>query len=150
MAIKRQSIVDAVETRFKGIKIASGYHTDVGNNVFVYRDADIEAQELPALNIRDYRTKRIDEVTDATSYDNWDLYFEIELVCAAGSLTITQVRQIIADVTKAIGVDQTWGALALFTWLQGDEIFMRQEDKKVGGAIINFYVRYRNTKFQES
>jgi len=151
MAIKRQSIVDAIKTKYQTIKIANTYHTNVGNNVFVWRPGIIQAQDLPALNIRDYKEVKADEVTGGpASFDNWNLYFEVELVCTSGSLTHEEVRKIIADVYKATGDDIKWGGLATATFLEDDSILMDQKERTIGGAILNFYVLYRTNKFQES
>jgi hypothetical protein len=151
MSIRRDDIVNAISTKFKTISASNGYHSNAGANVFIWRPGVIQEGELPALNIRDYKNVRAGELTGGPmSVDDWNLYVETEVVCTGGTTTHQSVRQIIADIYKAIGADTTWGGLAISTFLEDDAILMDQKDKTIGGSIVNFFVMYRNTKFQES
>src|SRR6266478_147352 len=104
MSIRRQDIIDAIKSRLQTISTTNGYHTNLGANVFVYRDAPIEPYELPALVVKDYKCTKVDELTDVNlSFENWNVFIEVEFVFATSGNSITDVRKGIADVYKAIG-----------------------------------------------
>jgi len=109
----RQQIVDAIVTRFKDISTAGGYQTDLGTRVFLGRTTEPVESECPALNIWD---------TDEDNARRLNRIHEHRLkiqafVYQAGSTVAggAYVRKAVADIFKAIGVDVTWGGLALDT-----------------------------------
>ena len=152
MSIRRQDILGAIKTRMNGISVAGGYHTAAGVNVFIWRTANLDQTILPALVIRDTgQAKDQEGESSPYSFDTWRMKVEIEVVCESGSTTDVLLRQIIADVYKAIGVDDTWGGNAITSFLSDDEMVLQdQQAKIVGGATIKFEVLYRTRKYQEN
>lgn len=119
MPLKRDLIMQAVMTRFAGIRTASGYYSNLGSNVYEWRPkvmleggisyVPTEQDELPALHVRDPD----DQVTVADLSGNEDHELTLELEIAhEGGATAQEMRREIQDVRKAIKIDRTWGGLA--------------------------------------
>jgi len=145
----RQKIVDAVVTRFKTILVAGGYETNLGQKVFVWRDTREDADpfgdtELPALNIRDTKCETQYSAI-ATQRHQHRLTVEVELWTITATVH-TQVRKLIADIHKAIGVDRRWEVagmkLADNTEPFQDEMGTEHKGKLKGGALFKFIVVY--------
>lgn len=104
---RRQDIIDAVDTRLKGILTTGGYETSLGSHVSEWRDTDrnpLEATELPGIVYRDAVSGRS---VGAGIYDN---VLRIEFEIHADS--IATIRKALADVERAVFVDESWGGLA--------------------------------------
>jgi hypothetical protein len=148
----RQKIVDLVLTRFKGILVSGGYETNLGQQVFGWRDTankPFAETELPAINIRDVR----DTIQPQTA-QIWHHQLEVQadIIAASGVTTAQDIRKMLADVYKAIGVDRFWtdgGGIkrAFNTEPKTDESALEQENKIIGGARINFVIHYRTKSF---
>lgn len=145
----RQRIVDAVKARFQGITAANGYDTNLGQNVFVWRDtskgaASFAENELPALNLRDSDNQL--EYLSPDRFTN-ELDIEAEVVALAAANVDAEVRKMIRDIYTAIGVDRKWtvtGApLAVDTLPGSDSMGVDHAGTKTGGAVVKFKIRYR-------
>jgi hypothetical protein len=155
----RQDIIDKIETKFKTILVVNGYHTNLGNNVFVWRPGILQADELPAIVVRDVWDV-IDSEGEFGPKNVFTHMMQVESeVVAGGASSDKTVRQMIADVHKAIGVDDTWDGKAVTTILNNgisesgtpaDEMNVQQEGNIIAGAKIRFRVLYRTTKWGES
>jgi hypothetical protein len=141
----RQQIIDAVDTRFKAIKTSAGYKTNIGNHVYDWLDRDLADNELDALIYRD-KTNDI-ESASFSDYDN-KLTLEIEVKTKSGGTTAKQVRQMIEDVYRAIGTDETWSGLSINTEPRSDAMDLGQADKIVGSGTIIVEIMYQTTKWQ--
>jgi hypothetical protein len=152
MSIRRQDILSAIKTRMQNISVANGYHSAMGVNVFVWRTSSLDPNVLPALIIRDMSQAKDQEGENAPySFDTWRMQIEIEIVGQSGGTTDVSIRQMIADVYKAIGVDDTFGGVAITSFLLDDGIILNdQQSKVVGGATIHFEILYRTSKYQEN
>lgn len=152
MSIKRQDIVNAVKARLQTISVANGYHTAVGSHVYLWRTSVIESANLPALIVRDVANAVQQEgVNTPLSIHTHSLFFEVDAIASQSTTTDTSIRQIVADVYKAIGVDDTFGGLTLACYLESDEIVLEdQKDKTIGSVMIKFSALYRTSKYQES
>lgn len=150
MSIKRQGIVDAIEARLKTINVAGGYHTELGQNVFVWRRAPLAEAELPAAIVYDRETSLRDVAQKgATPLAIYEMEVEIHVV-AGGDAVPSAIRQLAADVYKAIGTDDTFGGLALFTTPSGDTMYLEHQGEVVADAAIRFAVRYRTDLYKET
>lgn len=138
---KRQLIINAVDTRFKTILVSGGYETDLGQNVFEWRTAALPVANLPGIVLRDPECSVSSDV--AIGQHEYELKVEAEINVAEGSSTPGEIRKMIADVIKAIGVDITWGGLAQRTEPIEDTINMDQKEKIIGGALVSFLIIYR-------
>jgi hypothetical protein len=142
---KRQQIVNAVDARFKAIKIANGYNTDLGNKVYRWKSTDIDRIETMALIYRDLKAPVLDAPHNKSDHN---LLFEADIIAKAGTLTDDEVRKMLDDVNKAIGVDWTWGGLAIRTAIIENAISdIEQADKIVGVGKIIFEILYRTNLF---
>ncbi|MHC1697778.1 MAG: hypothetical protein AB9919_06920 [Geobacteraceae bacterium] len=138
---KRQSIVNAIETRMKTILTTNGYATNAGQHVFVWRTTDIPETEMPSICIYD---------SDCPiDYENTPVGLQghrltVDLVGdAKGASAQVEVRKINADLLKAIGTDPTWGGLAIDTDLISHGINIEQGDKKIGAGVVRVEIPYR-------
>lgn len=152
MSIKRQDIVTALKTRLQTISVANGYHTAAGSHVYTWRTSTLESGNLPALVIRDVaNVVQLEGVNTPLSIHTHSLQFEVDALVSQTTTTDVGIRQVIADVYKAIGVDDTFGGLTLACYLESDEVLLEdQKDKTIGGVTIKFSALYRTQKYQES
>lgn len=140
----RQDIIDALDTRLKAIKVSGGYKTNAGLHVFDWLDRDLADSELDAIVYRD-RTSNL-QMESFSAVVNM-VRLEIEAKTKQASGTARRLREIIEDIYKAIGTDETFGGLAHETLPAGEEIDIQQQDKIMGSAIINIEIAYITQKW---
>jgi len=134
----RQQIIDAVETRLKTIKVANGYETDIGLNVNVWHVTDLQEPELPAIDIRD--TSESIEVRGGNHICT--LTIEIEAKVSGASSGVS-MRDILADIIKAVGTDPSFSGLVQETKpLQNDSFGFGKQDKTIASILMTFEMRY--------
>lgn len=139
---KRQIILNAIDTALKTIKIANGYETDLGNNIFEWREEPLQESELPAAIWRD-----TDEPVEFTiGAHEHKLTVEIELY-AVGPTSPTILRKLIADVVKLVGANLTWSGNAEDTKPQTEDIKTEKESRRIAGALVKFEVIYTTNRF---
>lgn len=148
----RQKIVDAVEARLETILTSGGYETDIGQNVFVWRDTDrvpFKSDELPALVIFDKQCEHTEE-GEVLSRHRFRLTMIVD-VFADSSTGDTFVRKAISDLHKAIGVDQQWTVsgtkLALITRPVMDQIDIEQKEEIISAARFAFMIEFRTNRW---
>jgi len=141
---RRQLLVDAVRTRFATILVSGGYETNIGAKLFEWRVTELETADLPALNFRDTRNVTEQKLSHIHQHA---LEFEADVLTAGVSETPKQIRKMIADVVKCIGVDRTWGGIAYDTDPKEDVLGMDQAGLIAGGARIKFVIKYRTRSF---
>ena len=135
----RQQIMSALEARLKTIKKASGYKTNLGWNIAHWRVPPWAEADLPACTLRDTSAENIPLALK--TFKNI-ISVELEIACTSGSTTITDAYDLIEDVYRAIGTDQTFGGLALSAWLPSSEIVVEQEDRIIAGVRITMTIEY--------
>jgi hypothetical protein len=137
---QRQQIVAALLTRLQGILTTSGYETNAGQHVFEWPDVELsEEDEMPAVVVRD-TDGPVERATN--SKDLHTMVVGIECL-AKGSTAPAEVRKVMGDVVKAVGVDLWFGGLAHDTNLVGTSIRqMSQEDRRLGGGEIVLQIEY--------
>lgn len=140
----RQDIIDAIDTLMKTIKTTAGYKTNGGNNVFDWLDRDLADSELDAIIYRDRNNQIAQETFDKVT-NNLDL--EIEVKTKNTTDTAKRVRELIEDVYKAIGTDETFGGLALETIPVSEEMDVRQSDEITGSARLVIRITYQSNKW---
>ena len=141
MTSKRQQIVTAIDTRLKLITITNGYETNAGNNVYEFWDIALEDDELPAIIWRDGA-----EDSDLLVNTTQDRTLTVELILQTlGATAPAILRKLIADVEKAILVDNTWGGLVIFTSVMNviDTFDVEHKDRRIGACRTRFTVLYR-------
>lgn len=137
----RQQIMTAIDTRLKTILVSGGYETNAGNNIYEFWDIALEEDELPAIIWRDGA-----EDTELLVSTTQDRRLTVELIMqAVGTTAPTTLRKMIADVEKAMLVDNTWGSLAIFTSpLDITDVFeVDHKERRIGACRAKFTVLYR-------
>ena len=139
----RQQIIDAIETQLGTILTTNGYETNLGSNIFVWKPEPFAATEVPGADIQDQ-----EETIDlAVWLHEHSLTLAVKVV-GSGTTVTADLRKYIADVTKAVGVDLTWGSLAQDTAFSGtDLIEVEVNDKVRMGVQMNFTVQYNTAPF---
>jgi hypothetical protein len=149
---KRQDIIDAVKTRLGTIKVTGGYYSNLGNNIYEWRDTDsspIPVGNLPAINLKD---SDVDIYTEVIGKWNHYMTLGFEIYCTHLTDVATEIRKLIADVLKAIGTDPKWGGLADYTdfeTTQGQKhlnIRIETNEKNVARATFRLVTLY-NTNY---
>ena len=138
---KRQQIMTAIDTRLKLITVTNGYETNAGNNVYEFWDVALEDDELPAIIWRDGA-----EDSDLLVNTTQDRTLTVELILQTlGATAPAILRKLIADVEKAILVDNTWGGLVIFTSVMNviDTFDVEHKDRRIGACRTRFTVLYR-------
>jgi len=137
---KRQEIMDLVDAKFKTISIAKGFSSDLGNNVFEFRDSPIADEELPALSYGDISDDINDEETG-----NHNLNLDVE-ISATGSTSPAAMREMIQDVLTAFApkkADSALRALIIGAAYLGSDMFIEHEKKKYMKSRITFEISYQ-------
>ena len=142
----RQQIMGLIGTRLEGILIADGYETDIGSRVYEWRQESIPEALIPCLVYRDDPEESFADETVPRGRHRHRLMVSVDVV-ALGSLVISTVRKMIADVIKAVGADTTWGGVALNTEPPMDEIYIEQKERKIGGATVKFVILYETGRW---
>jgi hypothetical protein len=141
---KRQQIVEAVDAGLKTIRKANNYKSDLGLNVYEWRDEPVPDDRLPACTWRD-----TDEVVSDTSsflYHAHELVVSIELLAGTEDAP-AQLRILIADVVTMIGANLTWDGLAADTRPETESIRTEREGKRIAGAVVTFRIYYETDRF---
>lgn len=146
----RELIIQAIVDRFETILTAAGYYTDLGEHVVEWKTTKWQTQDLPGVAVKDLSDIPLSEQTRGShNYLIRQLTVLIELA-TSGTTSVQAIRQMIADIYRAISQDETWVGLAIQTIDMGNEVAVEQEEFKVVGANIQVQVIYRTEKFQEA
>lgn len=138
----RQRIIDAVRARLATIRTANGYKTDIGRNVREWQTTPLPVDELPAVCFRD-PDNGIAEWTMRERDNRVALMIE----AAGKDVAPATVRAYAEDLYRAIGIDETWGGLALVTEPLGDTIDLRTEGEDIGRATVRISIEYQTEKW---
>jgi hypothetical protein len=144
---KRQLICTAFDTGLKTILVANGYNTNLGAKVFEWRPVPLELTDLPGVIWRDISEDDSAATTGTIGYHNHDLKVELKVITASGSTTPAEIRKLLADVQQMIGVNPTWGGLALRTNPVSNETAVEQAEKIIGGITIIVVIQYQTKKW---
>jgi len=129
----RQSIIDAMEIRFgelAGIKTVEVWHL-----------GDWAENELPAIDIRD----TTDEMPIEGIRGRRDHQLAVELtVKLIRSTSAADAREMIADIIKAIGIDETYGIQNTKTFIADADLVADAANQKIASARVALIVKYRS------
>jgi hypothetical protein len=151
MSVLRQDIISALAIQLGKIKVADGYHTDCGLNVFLWKSAAVEKTDLPCIILQDEKNDFLIEGVHvvANAFTQW-LSVSLVIVLSQGGTTDTMMRQAFADVYRAIGTDDTYGGIALQTRLISDEIQIQQEARTIAAGVVKIEIMWRTGKYKET
>ncbi len=146
MSIRHQDIIDRTKTRLQGIKKTAGYYTDAGSYVEEWRDVPLTDLTMH-LNVKD-GPETIDSVGAAGPLGVWNRTLHVRVICecakpADGTDAFDLLGKLVADVVKAVGVDQTWGGIALYTEIDQGKPEMQQTERKIAAQTITLAIYYR-------
>lgn len=144
MADKRENIVNALVTRLKTISTAS-YETNAGENVFLWRESPLEADEVPGIFVYDTDDVSVDFSLAPSHSRAEEHQLTVELGLVATSTD--EYRKIVRDVRKCIGVDETFGGLAMRTTPVRSSVAVDDQGVKILGIEMIIRVDYRTTKW---
>jgi hypothetical protein len=136
-AVRRDRIVAAIVDRLKGIRDSSGYQTDTGRNIFLWRTTPLgPARCTPAPRRVTY------EYSDVVR----DYEMTVEVVGIGSSGNPDNLGAVGDDIYKAIlEGDRTFGGLVNDVVPDSDEKVYDQQAQRIGGMLIRFKVRSRNS-----
>lgn len=135
----RQQLVTAVEAALAGIRKTNGYATNAGATLQPWRTRMLgKDEDRPALTVRDPA-----DVIARTTYglDSHGLTLEVE-GATDGDATAADLRELAADLLKALGADPTWGGLAEDTALTGVRLDVVQDGIPTGMVTVTAVVQY--------
>lgn len=163
----RQTIAEAVATRFAAISAAEGYtNTLSADKVWPWRQGEIEDKDVPGIAFADTNENlepfSVGLGASAAGKYEATLSFECQgFVKGSGaSKTPPQIaelaRQLLADMIKAIGdtsngrTGQSWGVANAWTNLKDTAIQVDPGNRFTGSCLLKFEVRYLFNRFDYS
>ena len=140
---QRQQIMAALGARLATIRTANGYRTNIGASVLEDPVDEQEPGDLPVVMYRDTDAATVAEM----SRHHHTISIEIG-VTMAGATPLPEIRKVCDDVAKAIGVDPSFGALAITAAppSSGWDVYGDGADL-VTGIIFKFTIEYRTTEW---
>ncbi len=139
----RQLIINELDARLKAITTVNGYQTNAGNNVFAWREEDLQSHELPGIVYLDRIAGRREG--GPIGMFRWAIAVDIYCYASIGRDTPMDVRRLVADVLRAVGAADAgrWNGQAQTTELSdGSEMSIEHRGKTAGEAIININIIY--------
>lgn len=136
MSSTRQQIVDALEARLKTI-------TSIGGKVFVWRKSPVTVAETPCLLVADLTAECSDD-GDTIGSRLHTLTVEI-LAVTSSKTSASQARNLLTDIFSAIGSDNSFGGLALYSDPVAHEINTETDGDITAAVKVAMQVAYRTS-----
>lgn len=137
---RRETLIQNIITQLETISVANGYETNIGANVFEWRETPLQESELNCITVRD--TNNSTEI--AIQKHEHTLNLDVEIF--AKNSTPQLMRKAIADVVKCIGVEAK--KATPFTVAQSvkpvsDEVIENDQEKvSFSGILLKFEIEY--------
>jgi len=141
MSTTRQSIVDLIDTNFKTITVVNGFSSNLGNNVFQFRDPPLADEELPALSYGD-----VSDIIGEEDEGEHNLEISVEIT-ASGTTSPSAMRDMIQDVLTAYKLCEESSLIAEINYFDS-ELFPEMAKKKYMKARIRFGIKYFTEIFE--
>lgn len=143
---QKQQIFDSINARLETILRANGYNSDVGAHVFPWKLTPVDDQnQLPAIRFRDVTALRTSHIGKATIHR---AQYELEALARSDS-TADEIRDILRDVVRALGVDVTLGGLAADIELSEDNFMIDVASRVIASGQMTATVTYRAGEYDE-
>ncbi|MCP9495886.1 MAG: hypothetical protein MSG64_15665 [Pyrinomonadaceae bacterium MAG19_C2-C3] len=148
---KRQQIIDKVLARMQGIATTAEYapgknfETNLGAHVTEWNEEQVERANLPALDVRDFLNSPVQESRSSDGHEHV-LTIQFAVIAAAKEQT-SFVRACIADIYRAIGIDDSWDSLASKTMPKRDLLKIDQQGQRIAGAIVEINIHFFTASF---
>jgi hypothetical protein len=133
----RHSIMDNLKAQFVAQNAASGLSV-VYAVVDEWRLHPLEATDLPAIVL-------LDTVANVTRTDDVITDYDMEMAVAfyaKGNETAGQLRNMILDAYRVVGIDRTLGGYAEDVLPLSETISMQSKDNVYGDVEVKFNVRF--------
>lgn len=145
----RQLILNAVDARLKTILTTATppYETNLGEHVFEWLPRVLEDSECPAVIWKDLDEVPSNLTIGKYGYHQHALRVELAIVDASAGSTPANLRKALADVTKAVGADTTWGGLAIRTDPVPNDMAVEQADRIAGAFRLTIQIDYQTQKW---
>ena len=141
-AARRDAIVAAIVTRLKGILVASGYQTDAGRSVFLWRTTPLGSAEVPGIILRDPERRVAYEYSDTVR----DYELTVEVVGIGSPGNPDDLGAVGDDIYKALlEGDRTFGGLINDITPDADEKVYDHQAQRIGALLARFKIRYRSS-----
>ncbi len=139
-ASRRDQVVAVIVNRLKEIRKTSGYQTDAGVNVFLWRTTPLGANEVPGCLVRDPDRRVTYEYSDLAR----DYEMTVEVVGVGSHGNPDDLGAVGDDIYQALlEGDRTFGGLVNDITPDSDEKVYDQQAQRIGALLIRFKVRYR-------
>lgn len=131
----RQNIIDRIRTLLSQIKVTNGYETDIGINVFEWRENPVETSKLPAVYIRD-KSVQYNE-----NFGTLDCVMALELeVFCTGSTSHSYLRKALKDISGVMTEDNIPGVFRVY--IIDDSMDVEQQENIIGSMNISYGIQY--------
>lgn len=135
----RQTLINNIKTQLQTITVANSYETNLGSNVFEWRESPLQQSELPAIILRDPSNQLVKTFGKHESV----LRLELEIYTQGTPATM---RKAIADVIKCIGVegkkDNPFTVAEVIKFAGDEEIETEHTEHKFAGVKMTFEIEY--------
>ena len=146
MSSIRQQIIDYLDTKLKTILVSNGYNSDLGNNVYRWQPNPLPHDTTIALVYKDMEAEVFDAAHNKSDHH---LNLTAEIIARAGAASDDEIRKMLNDVIKALGVDFTCSGLAITVKINSHSINDIEPSEKVTGlGTVKFAVLYRTNQFE--
>ena len=138
---KRELLVSALVTIMSTIKKENEFNTDIGSNCFEWYEKPLDAEQYPAIIIRDTDSDNI----PASGSFNHILEIEID-IATKGKKPMPQMREAISDVLRAFGMfrnEQNY-----ICAYKGSKSLIDQKDFTYGGTRMVFTINYSTSEWE--
>lgn len=139
----RKNILDDLVYRLGMIRVPNGYTSNV-TTVTRQRDTETEsyeAEELPALNVRDQRAS----VDHMISDDEHQLPVTIEMHTTS-RITTEDGENLLGDIAKCIEANSTWNGYADGTTIESHELDITQTGDVIQAGTVDIQIHYTTDK----
>ena len=131
----RQTLIDNIKTQLQTITTGNGYETNLGSNVFEWRETPLQQSELPGIVIRDPSNQQ------TKTFGKHESVLKLEIEIYTQGLPVV-TRKAIADVIKCIGVeglkDQPFTVAEVVKFSGDEEIDASHTEHRFAGVKMNF------------
>ena len=146
----RQTIITDMITRLEAITTVNSYNTNIGNNIFEWREYPTDTSNYPCLIIKD-----VNENFESMGHHVHDHTLTIEwILYTSGSSCQSDMRKAISDVYSVIGDDLSWNKVCYDTEIESMETSKEHQESEIMSTIITLVLKYKtpawdNTKVYE-
>ena len=139
-----QAILDAIVTGIKTITAGADYNTNFGDEVFNDRSTPFKTD---GVNVRESGDQLAEE--QVSSGDLHDIYMDVDIDIINKGAT-TDLRKKKNDILKYIGLNDTWGALAIGTEYFGSiKEPLNHLGDKLADLRISIRIHYRKNAWSK-